>query len=100
VLPRRISDACWALLRYFQCHNWEAGALDLAHVNPLNYRARISDLRHDFLVQIEPDPPHPPPGVAALYKIPVESRPRVEWLLLHKSLEGFEATPVQKGLFS
>jgi hypothetical protein len=96
----RISQACWDLLNYFRRHNWEAHALDLILVNPLNYRARISDLRHDFAIIIEPIPPHPPPGTASLYKIPPESRPRAEYLLDHMSLDGFSDTPVQGGLFT
>ena len=97
---QRISQACWDLLNYFRRHNWQAHALDLIDVNPLNYRARISELRQNFGIIIEPNPPHPPRGTAALYKIPPESWPRAEYLLVHLSLEGFQSAPFQKGLFT
>jgi hypothetical protein len=64
-----------------------------------NERARISELRNDFGVLIEPKPPRPPPGVAALHWVLPESRPRAEYLLQHLSLEGFSETPVQGDLF-
>jgi hypothetical protein len=97
----RISDDCWQILNYLRRNNWESSALDLClQVNPLGYRQRLSDLRCVYLIDAKPEPEHPRDGEVAIYRIAPELRPRAGWLLDHMTLEGFEATPVQKGLFS
>ena len=96
---RRISDAQYDILNFLRNHNWAAHALDLVAINPCNYRARISELRNDFGIAIEADPPHPPRGTASTYKVPPQCRPRAEYLLEHLSLQGFSDAPVQGGLF-
>ena len=96
---RRIGDAQWDILNCIRRNNWAAHMLDLIVVNPANYRARISELRIEFGIIIDADPPHPPRGTGSTYKIAPEYRPRAEYLLEHLSLEGFSDRPVQKGLF-
>jgi hypothetical protein len=96
---RKISVAQWDVLNCIRRNNWAAHALELTQVNALNYRARISELRQDFGIVIEADPPHPPRGTASTYKVPPEYRPRAEYLLEHLSLEGFSDAPVQASLF-
>jgi hypothetical protein len=96
---QRISTACYDLLAFLRNHNWSASALELQTVNRLNYRARISDLRHDFLVEIVPMPAHPRPGDITIYTVPAHARPRAAWLLEHLSLEGFQGGAVQEELF-
>ena len=97
---RRLGAAQYELLAYLRMHNWEASAYALAHeLAGCNYRARISELRANFLIHIEPFPPHPAPGERSVYRLFPESRPRANYLLAHGSLEGFDPSPMMGGLF-
>lgn len=97
--PRRIGLMCWNVLNRLRQCGWSAKATLLNEVGGLNYRARISDLRRYWGIDIKAVPERPRPGEMSTYTLADELRPRAEWLLERGTIDGYEASLRQKGLF-
>lgn len=92
---RTVSEDCWKIISALRLHGWRATALELAGAVPLGYRGRISDLRRNFLLNIQAEPKHPAPGTCATYFVLKHQIPRAEWLWANRSLSGYAEAPRQ-----
>ncbi|MFA4972334.1 MAG: hypothetical protein WC683_06950 [bacterium] len=100
-VKRKLSDDCWKTLDCLRMHSWRATSLDLARVNMLNYRARVSDLRRFFGVDIvaESQRDQVTRKLHTVYVVPEQHQARAIYLWQNHTVDGFVSKHCQIGLF-
>ena len=97
----RMGGDTWRILDYMRWRGWQATALALNDLGMLNYRGRISDLRHKFALEIETIQRRSETTnkLITTYYIPAHHHTRAEWLWRRRSLEGYAIEPYQRKVF-
>lgn len=95
-----VSEDCWKILDALRNGRWAATAYELSRLEMLNPRARISDLRIKHGLTIEADSICGAEGkLHTTYRVPEQAQARATHLWRFRTLDGYEETQRQGGLF-